>query len=248
MANNKSVFINDDCEYCLNINNEDENYLIYLRSKTINIHYQISNAHANIIFVNDTNKDVLINDSGQITDNSEVKMMFIDLIKHNYSQDSRIDVLNGSSLKVVTKFLTYTQRKVKMFYQNVNQHTQIGIDNSCVCLDDSLLNFECIGKVAKGAKHSVNKQASRCLTIDHPSQALVKPVLLIDENDVEAAHALSSGTIDQDVLYYLNSRGISYQAAMNLIIHSYLLPKFEEIEMFGEEAHKLIENLSKKVV
>ena len=45
---------------------------------------------------------------------------------------------------------------------------------------------------------------------------------MIDEDDVEASHSLSSGTIDEDVLFYMNTKGIDYSAAMRLFISSYL--------------------------
>ena len=35
------------------------------------------------------------------------------------------------------------------------------------------------------------------------------PILLIDEDDVQAGHAASVGRVDPDQLYYLMSRGIS---------------------------------------
>lgn len=35
------------------------------------------------------------------------------------------------------------------------------------------------------------------------------PILLIDEDDVEAGHAASVGRVDPEQLYYLMSRGIS---------------------------------------
>ena len=247
MANQVFLTVNDDQEYVIDAKNCETNYFIRLQNAVANIKYDITNAIVNILFINDFNEQITINDQGKIDNQSEVEVMFIDLINHDYLQSSSIDVCHGSSLSVITKFLTFKKRQIKMLYRNIDPQTNIKIDNSCVSLDQSDLQFECIGKIVNGAKFSKNMQASRCLTIDYPKQSLIEPVLLIDENEVEAAHALSSGTIDPDVLYYLNSRGISYKEAMNLIIHSYLLPQVEQLAIFtnGEE---LLEELSRKVV
>lgn len=247
MSNREVIEINDALTYCLDAKNSEMNYFLKLNSPEVNIEYAIDHSVVNILVINEYEGTIKINDHGTIDSDSQVKIMFIDLLNDDYTQDSSIDVLHGSILKVITKFLTVNKRTVNMNYRNIDHHTEISIDNSCVSLDASELNFECVGKIVNGAKYSKNMQASRCLTIDHPKHALIKPVLLIDENEVEAAHALSSGTIDPDVLYYLNSRGISYKQAMNLIIHSYLLPQKEEVEMFGD-GDAIIAELSKKVV
>ena len=75
------------------------------------------------------------------------------------------------------------------------------------------------------------------------------PVLNIDECDVEASHSLSSGTIDEEVLFYMNSRGLSQTNALSLLLHSYLMPDdefykiFENGEMIKEKAASKVENI-----
>ena len=46
------------------------------------------------------------------------------------------------------------------------------------------------------------------------------PVLLCHEEDVEGAHGVSTGKIDNEKLLYMMSRGISYKEALKLIIKS----------------------------
>ena len=55
-------------------------------------------------------------------------------------------------------------------------------------------------------------------------------MLLIDENDVEASHATSLGQPDENQLYYMQSRGLSRQSAMELITLGYLLPIASKIQ------------------
>ena len=51
------------------------------------------------------------------------------------------------------------------------------------------------------------------------------PMLLCTEEDVEGNHSSSAGKIDDDVLFYIMSRGISEKDAMKLIVKS----KFNKI-------------------
>ena len=48
--------------------------------------------------------------------------------------------------------------------------------------------------------------------------------LLIDENDVQASHATTMGQIDENQLYYLQTRGLTKTQALGLITIGYLLP------------------------
>ena len=54
--------------------------------------------------------------------------------------------------------------------------------------------------------------------------ATILPELLIDENDVNASHAMSIGRVDDDQLYYLMSRGLSVKQCTSLISTGYLMP------------------------
>ncbi|WP_460374125.1 SufD family Fe-S cluster assembly protein, partial [Staphylococcus aureus] len=50
------------------------------------------------------------------------------------------------------------------------------------------------------------------------------PILLIDENDVQAGHAASVVRVDPNLLYSLMSRGFSQREAERHVIHGFLDP------------------------
>ena len=47
------------------------------------------------------------------------------------------------------------------------------------------------------------------MVFDNECVAIAKPILKIDENDIEANHAAVVGKINDEHLFYLTSRGIS---------------------------------------
>ena len=61
----------------------------------------------------------------------------------------------------------------------------------------------------KGCAQAQSHQTTRVLTLGKDHTAKVIPLLLIDENEVKASHALSIGQPDEEQLYYLCSRGLS---------------------------------------
>ena len=64
-------------------------------------------------------------------------------------------------------------------------------------------------------KHSV-------LLIGGDSKAVSIPELEISNDQVQASHASAIGPVDQSQLFYLMSRGFSYDLALDLIIKSFL--------------------------
>ena len=213
-----SIEIKDDCLVRI-----DETTTIILNNNVINIEYNFSNNDYNILIFNNYDGDVVLNDKGTIN-NATVQINYLQLDKYNLKQNTSIDVNENSSLFVNTTYLACEKKEIVFDLYNNEKDSNVEITNNIVCLQDSDFSLDCIGTIKKGAKRSKCHQKSRCLTIDNPKKARVLPVLNIDEDDVEASHSLSSGTIDEDVLFYMNSRGLDKKNSLNLILKSYLMP------------------------
>lgn len=55
----------------------------------------------------------------------------------------------------------------------------------------------------------------------------IEPNMFIDLDDVEARHGSVIGTFKDDQVFYLMSKGISYNDTLKLLIKGYLLSKIE---------------------
>ncbi|MCG7339466.1 Fe-S cluster assembly protein SufD [Staphylococcus sp. ACRSN] len=89
--------------------------------------------------------------------------------------------------------------------------------------------FNGIGYIKHGGTRSIANQESRVLMLSENARGDANPILLIDEDDVEAGHAASVGRVDPEQLYYLMSRGISKEEAERLVIHGFLDPVVREL-------------------
>nr|WP_279016921.1 Fe-S cluster assembly protein SufD [Staphylococcus schleiferi] len=89
--------------------------------------------------------------------------------------------------------------------------------------------FNGIGHIKHGGSGSAANQESRVLMLSEHARWDANPILLIDEDDVEAGHAASVGRVDPEQLYYLMSRGISQREAERLVIHGFLDPVVREL-------------------
>ena len=124
--------------------------------------------------------------------------------------------------------------------------SKVNFSNKVVCLNQADFKMTIIGKIVNGAKNCKCHQKSNCLTFEDPKNCKVEPILLIDENDVEASHSLSCGTIDDDVLFYMNSRGLDKKASLSLLLLSYLMPSENFYE--GFENGLVLKELAEKKV
>jgi Fe-S cluster assembly protein SufD len=83
---------------------------------------------------------------------------------------------------------------------------------------------------------------AKIVLFDDNAKAKSMPILKISENDISASHATSVGTLNENEVFYLTSRGISEDMAKNLITLGYFNPI---ISKFDEEAQEEIQKLIK---
>ena len=112
--------------------------------------------------------------------------------------------------------------EISLFHQAPLTYGQM--DNYGVTKDHSELVFDGVGKIDKGMSQSSSHQTSKIIVFDPTCKAKANPYLYIDEYDVKASHAAGVGKMDEDHLFYLESRGLSKNAAMKLITYGYLMP------------------------
>ena len=62
------------------------------------------------------------------------------------------------------------------------------------------------------------------MVFDEKSNGIAKPILKIDENDIQASHAAIVGKINDEHIFYLTSRGLSEEEAKRIITLGYLKP------------------------
>ena len=72
-------------------------------------------------------------------------------------------------------------------------------------------------------------QLSKALILNDQAEFNAKPELEIYADDVKCSHGSTSGSIDQDAIHYLMTRGIEQSVAKKLLINGFLNEIFENI-------------------
>lgn len=75
--------------------------------------------------------------------------------------------------------------------------------------------------VAHGAARANSRQSSRNLLLARDAEIDTRPQLEIYTDDVQCSHGATTGTLDEQMLFYLLSRGIDPATARGLLTHAF---------------------------
>jgi len=84
--------------------------------------------------------------------------------------------------------------------------------------------FKGMIRIEKNASKSNSFLSSRSILLDKDAKSDAIPGLQILTNDVKATHSASVAQIDEEQLFYLNTRCLSYAEAERTIIEGFLEP------------------------
>ena len=178
-----------------------------------------------------------------VKNNAVLETFFAELSTFNFNFDCEINLLEENASAYVKLASLSTDDNNKEININVNHmvaKTYGKVDNYGVCKDNGKLLFAGTSYIYKNAIKSKTQQNARIMVFDEASNGIAKPILKIDENDIEASHAAIVGKINDEHLFYLTSRGISEAEAKHLITMGYLNPI---LAGFSDEKKEYISSL-----
>ena len=184
--------------------------------------------------------------SGDIYKNAKLTCYYADFARGNIKLFTDIN-LNGENAECTWNLASLAAKSddklfdVSIYHRSMK--TVAHINNYGVARDESKLLFSGICHILKGCHESKAHQNSKIMVFDEKSDAIAKPILKIDDNDIEASHAAVVGKISDDHMFYLTSKGLSEVEARELITYGYLKPilnGFDDKEM-QEKISSLIE-------
>ncbi|MBT5455530.1 MAG: Fe-S cluster assembly protein SufD [Rhodospirillaceae bacterium] len=91
--------------------------------------------------------------------------------------------------------------------------------------------------VAPDAQKTDAHQMNRNLLLSRNAQADSKPELIIHADDVKCSHGATVGDLDQDALFYLQSRGIDPIMARNLMVRGFASEMIDDLPDDAIRAH-----------
>ncbi|GIW63725.1 MAG: hypothetical protein KatS3mg091_527 [Patescibacteria group bacterium] len=97
-----------------------------------------------------------------------------------------------------------------------------------VFFDKSKFLYEGLIKIEKGAQRSHAYQKNQNLTLSETVYVESRPFLEIQANDVFCTHGSTTGGLNSEEIYYLNTRGLTQKQAKQLLIEGFINEVFDK--------------------
>ncbi len=123
------------------------------------------------------------------------------------------------------KGLDKVEQTIKVDHQKPHCRTQIKTRG--VAFDQANLSFHGTIRVGKEAFKTDASLENKNLLLSDKAQINTQPELDIENADVRCTHGATVGHLEKEVLFYLQSRGISEKMAQDLLIHAFTAPMLE---------------------
>ncbi len=126
--------------------------------------------------------------------------------------------------------------------RHVGENTDGHMDFKTIVNEGGYSTFDGMIKIEKDSKSTVSRLEEHALHLTEGARSDSIPGLKIDTNDVQrAGHASTSGQVDAEQLFYMLSRGIKREDAINMIVMGFFEPVLDRIP--SEEMRERLETL-----
>lgn len=211
----------------------------------------------NAIELNINVEDLTINVDGKVLINEIRKLT-------NETLNLTINLKEGSSL-IYNRFMINNEANINITTNQTNKSTLI-FNYSILSTDTSNINFtsningndniteinikgitEDKGKLkiistADTKEKIINNNLLEDIKILllNDEESIIIPNLLVASNEIEVNHAATISGIDQNYLFYLNSKGISNEAAEKIIKNGYLISNLDVTKEQKDRIEKML--------
>jgi FeS assembly protein SufD len=164
---------------------------------------------------------------------AKVQVLLVELGSQESITNCRID-LNGEGAQGLLDsiYLGDQARRIDINYRITHSekdtissiHSRGVLAGQCEKVFRGTIDF------VSGCSGAKGSEAEHTVLLGPDIRNISTPLLLCGEDDVEGAHAVSTGKIDEDILFYLMTRGLSEVEAKKVVVEASFAPVFEKIE------------------
>src|SRR3989344_3979183 len=122
------------------------------------------------------------------------------------------------------------EKSLETYITHVAPNTRSNVNVRAVLMGKAKFDFRGTVKIEKGAKGADAYLRSDALLFDDAKMGDDTPALEILEPDVKAGHAATIGKVDEQMLFYLMTRGLSREQAERLLIRGFIQPIREKLK------------------
>jgi Fe-S cluster assembly protein SufD len=154
----------------------------------------------------------------------------------NSTKELNIAYLNGMNASITSsiKGIIKDNTKIDMLVYHNYPKTNSNLTNHFVTIKEGTIRLNVTTMIYNKMKNCIAHQNNHIVN-QNQSASIIQPNLLIEENDIEASHSANISEFDQDILYYMYTRGIKKETAMKMLIEGFLKTDFIDIVSYIEK-------------
>lgn len=116
------------------------------------------------------------------------------------------------------------------------------IKSKSISTDGGVTTYRGLVKIAPNAMNAKSSVQCDALMMDNRSTSDTVPYIEVQNSSAEVAHEATVGKIGEDQIFYLMSRGISEEDAVQMIVAGFIEPVVKELPLeYAVEMNRLIE-------
>lgn len=124
---------------------------------------------------------------------------------------------------------------------HIGKNTSSSIVSKSISKGGGISTYRGLVDIKSGALWSVSKIECDALLLDNESGSDTIPDIRVDNTESIVAHEASAGKINEDDLFYLQSRGIGEEEAAAMIVNGFISPIVKELPLeYASEMNVLI--------
>ena len=128
----------------------------------------------------------------------------------------------------------------KMYHLAPN--TTSTIRAKSISKDAGITSYRGLVRIIKGAQNAKCSVQCDALLLDEKAVSNTFPYMRITESSADVAHEATVGRISQETLFYLMSRGLSEEQALQLVVSGFIEPIAKELPLeYAVEFNRLIQ-------
>lgn len=164
---------------------------------------------------------------------ARVEVTAIDIGRADSAVELTVD-LNGddSSAEIESVYFGSDGRKIDLNYiiRQIGRRTDAVMKVRGALTDRSEKNFRGTLDFQRGSKGSIGRESEEVVLLSEDVRNRSVPLMLSHEDDVDGHHAVSIGRLDEEKMFYLESRGLDRAQAERLIVEAAFAPVLERID------------------
>jgi len=236
---NVEVIINDNS---IKFTNNGDYYIEYIDSNDISFTFELDKNICINLFEYSNNNDININNKYILNRSSS---LILSKFYCNRNTNEKIDIyLKEEKANIKYNFSSISNDSdkyiINIFHDDKN--TSSDIFNRTVSNPNSSNVFDINSYVDNNIKNCNLNQHTKIITLGD-SNNRINPNMFIGEESTTAVHSSVIGSISEDDLFYLMSRGISYGDSINLIVKGMILSNINVNMEYREKILKILDIL-----